>query len=147
MTIVKQRRIISDKHVYESPRSFKAFLKGKKSKTQKRYSAYRRKRRDLLERGYSEKYDKKTRTFTYAKKGIDNSELRKKPRTIKEREQHYVHVIWFLCEYAGVEFEHTYHYESKNLYRDRTGLAKHASVSPQHEVINHEFLGSKVMSD
>lgn len=146
MTIVKQRKIISDEHVYESPRSFKKFLKGKKPKTQKRYSAYRRKRRDLLERGYNEKYDKKTRTFIYSKKGIDNSELKKKPKN-RRKDEHYVHGIWFNCKVSAVEFQHVYHYESYEEFRSKTGLAKHSRVFPTHEVISYEFLGSKVVSN
>jgi len=146
LTVIKQRKIIADKHIYESPRQFKKFLKGKNPKTQRRYSAYRRRNRDLIERGFNQKYDKKTKSYVYTKKGISRDDLKKKPKPLSKT-SHYVHGVFYLCQGSGVEFEHTHHFVSRKPYDDATALSKHASVFPQHEVISHEFLGSKIVED
>lgn len=86
MTVIRQKRIIADKHIYESPEDFKKFTEGKDKKTVKRYSQYRRRSRDLLERGFNQRYDKKVirgHNLTAEKFMVNNFMLRKNCRMLR----------------------------------------------------------------
>ena len=146
MTTINQRKIISDIHIFEDKKDFDKFLKGKKPVTQKRYKAYRIKSKELRAEGYNFRYDKNTRSYVYTKRGIQPKELKRKEFKLSVNE-HFVHGYFFRCEYAGNEFEHTYHYASKKDAKDSIVLHRHTNLFPEHILIKYEYMGSKVVKD
>lgn len=146
MTTIKQHKIIGDIHIFEDKKDFDKFLENKKPSTQKRYKEYRVRGRELRAEGYNFRYDKETKTYIYTKKGIQPTELKKKKFKI-DVNQHYVHGYLFRCDYAGSEFEHTYHYSDKKEPSDRITLRRHSILFPEHNLKEYEYLGSKVVKD
>jgi len=124
------KKIVSDKHIDESPEDFKLFLVNKKSSTIKRYIRYRKHVLNLRSKGYHARTTSKKGYVTY-KKGVprQDKDLPKYDNYRRDKEHIiYSHYYKFVCDTPSMKNK-----KHRHSYESRTPIPNKRKIYQSHE--------------